>query len=321
MRFSSLLIPILASALFVVNAAAESDEQAFARLTNGFDGRAGVCAIENSAESCVNGDRRFSLQSVMKLLVGMAAADTLQLSEPVTLRKEDLSLFVQPIANIVNEHGLFKTTIGDLVRRAIVDSDSAATDNLIKRLGGPAAVQSFLNRKGIAGMRIDRDEKTLQTEIVGLSWKPEFVDAALLDGAIKRLPREVRDQADRRYRNDLRDTATPRGMAEMFDALNRGKLLSPSGTRYILDVMSQTVTFPDRLKAGLLPGWKIAHKTGTSGTWNGVTVATNDVGILTAPDGSSIAIAVFIGDSRAADAARATLTAQLARAAISHHRR
>jgi len=256
----------------------------------------------------------------MKLLVGMAAADALQLSEPITIRKADLSLFVQPIADIVNEHGPFKTTIGDLVRRAIVDSDSAATDNLIKRLGGPSAVQAFLNRKGITGMRIDRDEKTLQTEIVGLAWKPEFIDAALLDSAIKHVPREVRDAADRRYRDDVRDTATPKGMAEILDALNKGKLLSPSATRYILDVMAQTVTFPDRLKAGLSPGWKIAHKTGTSGSWNGVTVATNDVGILTAPDKSSIAIAVFIADSRAPDAARAALTAKLATAAISHHR-
>jgi beta-lactamase class A len=299
MRFSSFLI----AGLCVMNAAGESREQAFARLARGFDGRVGVCAIENSGESCLNGDRRFSLQSVVKLLVGMAATDALQLSDPVTIRKEDLSLFVQPTAKIVNENGPFKTTIGDLVRRAIVDSDSAATDNLIKRLGGPAAVQAFLNRKGIAGMRIDRDEKTLQTEIVGLAWKPEFVDAA-----------------DLRYRNDVRDTATPKAMAEMLDALNRGKLLSPSSTRYVLDVMAQTVTFPDRLKAGLLPGWKIAHKTGTSGSWNGVTVATNDVGILTAPDGSSIAIAVFIGDSRAPDAARAALTAKLATAAISHRR-
>lgn len=317
MRFSSFLI----AALLVTNAAAESTQQEFARITKGFDGQVGVCAIENSAESCVNGDRRFSLQSVVKLLVGMAAADALQLSESITIRKEDLSLFVQPIAKIVNEHGPFKTTIGDLVRRAIVDSDSAATDNLIKRLGGPAAVQSFLNRKGIAGMRIDRDEKTLQTEIVGLVWKPDFVNAALLDSALKRVPREVRNEADHRYRNDVRDTATPKGMAEMLDALNRGKLLSPSATRYILDVMAQTVTFPNRLKAGLMPGWKIAHKTGTSGVWNGVTVATNDVGILTAPDGSSISIAVFIGNSRAPDAARAALTAKLATAAISHHRR
>ncbi len=304
----------------MISALAETPEQAFARLTKGFDGRVGVCAIEKSTESCINGDRHFSLQSVMKLLVGMAAADTLQLSDPITIRKEDLSLFVQPIAKIVNEHGPFKTTLGDLVRRAIVDSDSAATDNLIKRLGGPAAVQSFLDRKGINGMRIDRDEKTLQTEIVGLTWKPEFVDAALLDSAIKRVPPEVRAAADLRYRNDLRDTATPKGMAAMLDALNRGKLLSPSATRYILDVMAQTVTFPDRLKAGLLPGWKIAHKTGTSGSWNGVTVATNDVGILTAPDRSSIAIAVFIADSRAPDAARAALMAKLSTAAISHHR-
>ena len=32
-------------------------------------------------------------------------------------------------------------------------------------------------------------------------------------------------------------------------------------------------------------GWILAHKTGNSSAWKGVTAATNDVGILTAPDG------------------------------------
>ena len=301
-------------------AAAESLEQEFAHAAQGFSGRVGVCAIDGSLESCVNGDQRFSLQSVMKLLAAMAAMDSLPPDETITIRREDLSLFVQPIAKIVNAHGPFTTTIADLVRRAIVDSDSAATDNLIKRLGGPAAVQAYLNRKGISGMRVDRDEKTLQTEIAGLKWKPEFVDADLLEKAIASLPREVRNAADRSYAKDVRDTATPRGMAAMLRALQQGKLLSPSATRYILDVMAQTVTFPDRLKAGTPPGWKIAHKTGTSGAWNGITIATNDVGILTAPDSSPVFIAVFIADSRAPDADRATLTARFARLAAAHHR-
>jgi len=142
----------------------------------------------------------------------------------------------------------------------------------------------------------------------------------LLDRAIKQVPEHARDAAWRRYQTDVRDTATPAGMTALLRSLAAGKLLSPSSSRYILDIMKQTVTFPDRLKAGLAPSWTIAHKTGTSDTWKGVTAAPNDVGILSAPDGRWIAIAVFVADSPAPDRARAALIASLAKATIAQYR-
>lgn len=297
-------------------------EREFARIAHGFDGRVGVCASDGSIEACLNGDQRFSMQSVVKLPVSMAIMDAVEhrgwsLDESLTVRKQDLSLFVQPLAKIVNAQGSFRTTIGDLVRRAIVDSDSAAVDILIRRLGGPQAVQAFLDRKAIRGVRIDRDERHLQTEIVGLTWKPEFTDAAVLQRAIRSLPKSARDAANRRYEVDVHDTATPRGMAAILQELADGTVLSPASCRHLVEAMRQTVTFPDRLKAGTPPGWTIAHKTGTSGTWDGITVATNDVGILGAPDGRSIAVAAFIGDSRATDPENAHIIAQLAAATVS----
>jgi beta-lactamase class A len=290
----------------------------FARLSGGFPGRVGVCATDGLKQACVNPNQHFALQSVMKLLVAMAVLDAVdtrgwRLNADVILHKNDLSLYVQPLANIVNRQGSFRTTIGDVVRRAVVDSDSAATDFLVRRLGGAEAVQSFLDRKGIHDVRFDRDERHLQTEIAGIEWRTEFVDASVLDRAISQVPERVRNAANRRYQTDIRDTATPLGMARMLYALDSGKLLSPSSTEFLLDVMRQTITFPDRLKAGTAAGWTILHKTGTSGTWKGLTVATNDVGILKAPDGGSIAIAVFVADSPAPDADRAALIANMAR--------
>jgi beta-lactamase class A len=43
----------------------------------------------------------------------------------------------------------------------------------------------------------------------------------------------------------------------------------------------------------------VAHRTGTSSTVNGVTAATNDVGLVTLPNGNHLAIAVFVSDSKA----------------------
>jgi len=316
----------LAVVLAAVAASAQPGQlqNALIRITRGFDGRVGVCVQDASSTACVNGAQRFPLQSVMKLLVGIATMDAVErkgwrLDETVIVRKQDLSLAVQPLAALVTGDG-FQTTIDDLVRRAIVDSDSAATDFLVARLGGPRAVQEVLDRHRVSGVRFDRDERRLQTEIAGLTWRQEFVDGAVLDRALAAVPEARRDAAFRAYQKDPRDTATPLGMAVLLQSLARGTLLSPASTRRLLEIMTQTVTFPDRLKAGVPPGWTLAHKTGTSGTWRGVTAATNDVGVLTAPDGRLISVVVFIADSKASSENRAALMANVARTVVQHSR-
>ena len=293
------------------------------RITGGLDGRVGVCVRGPAGAAGVNTADRFSLQSVMKIIVAAAVLDSVdrgerRLDDRVVVRRDDLSVFVQPLAKLVGDGG-FETTVSDLVRRAVVDSDSAATDVLIAHLGGPPGVQDFLRRKGIGGVRVDRDERHLQTEIAGLSWKPQYVDPEALRRAMDAVPERERDEAYRRYQADERDTATPQGMAALLDALAGARLLSPASTEHLLRVMEQTVTFPDRLKAGVAAGWRLGHKTGTSGSWRGVTAATNDAGVLTSPHGRRISVVVFIGDSRASAAERAGLMAHVARAVIEHY--
>jgi beta-lactamase class A len=306
--------------LFAASLEHQALQQEFDRLARGIDGRVGICAADSAGLACVNGDQRFPLQSVMKLLVGLAVMDAvdhgrLYLQDSVTIRKQDLSLAVQPLAALVTDDG-FRTTVDDLVRRAIVDSDSAATDVLVARLGGTAAVQAVLDRLGMVGVRVDRDERHLQTEIAGLVWRPEYVDSAVLKRAYDAVPETLRDAAFRAYQADPRDTATPTGMISLLRSLAQGKLVSAPLTRRLIEIMGQTVTFPDRLKAGLQGRWALAHKTGTSNTWQGVTAATNDVGILTSPDGELLTVAVFVADSRASEADRARLMARVTRATI-----
>lgn len=75
---------------------------------------------------------------------------------------------------------------------------------------------------------------------------------------------------------------------------------------------------PMRIK-GLLPqGTVVAHKTGTDATRNAKTAATNDVGIVTLPDGRRLAAAVFVKDSTAAQAEREGAIAKIAKAAWDH---
>lgn len=296
-------------------------------VAKGSDGRVGICAeeIKSGAIACVNGDQRFSLQSVMKLVVGAAAMDAvdrgqMRLEDVMTVRKNDLSLNVQPIADLVAQRGEVRTTVADLISRAIIESDSAATDLLFAQVGGAEGIQTFLKTKKILGLRVDRDEKHLQTEIVGLIWRPEYVDPDVLDKAIKAVPSSRRDASFAAYLKDERDTATPRGMVTFLSALAKGKLLSAKSTAHLLKVMQRTVTFPDRLKAGAPEGWTLGHKTGTSLTWRGVTAVTSDVGILTAPDGGTISVAVFVAESRRSLKERAKVIAATAKTITSSYR-
>ena len=64
----------------------------------------------------------------------------------------------------------------------------------------------------------------------------------------------------------------------------------------------------------LAAGTVVAHKTGTSGTQNGITAATNDIGIVTLPSGKHLAIAVFVSDSTADEASREGMIAKVAKA-------
>jgi len=73
---------------------------------------------------------------------------------------------------------------------------------------------------------------------------------------------------------------------------------------------------PKRLKGLLPPDTVVAHKTGTDGTRNGLTRATNDIGIITLPDGRHLEIAVFVKDSTADETTREATIARIAKAAF-----
>ena len=79
--------------------------------------------------------------------------------------------------------------------------------------------------------------------------------------------------------------------------------------------MTAGKTGTSRIK-GLLPtGTVVAHKMGSSGTMNGLTRATNDVGLVLLPDGRHLAVVVFVSDTKASEAAQEAVIAKAARTA------
>lgn len=313
---------LLAVALFYASFQARANklELNFKALGDQFDGQIGICAVEVKATKkpdCFNGEKAFPLQSVMKLVVAAAVLDAadrekLKLGDLILVRPEDASPGPQEFANLVKRQGSLRTTIEDLMLRAVAESDSTSVDILIRHLGGVDAIQAFIKRKNLTGIRIDRNERDLQAESVGLTWREEYSDPEKFDLAIKSLSEAKRDAAWVAHLKDERDRATPLAMLKFLEELASERLLSKISTDKLLTIMSKTSTGPDRLKAGLPVGWTIEHKTGTGRTWKEVNEVVNDVGFLNSPDSRKIAIAVFIAGSRRPMQERAKVMAKAA---------
>ena len=255
-----------------------------------------------------NGSKAFPMQSVFKAPLGAAVlaevdARRLDLNEQITLSEHDISPPLSPVADAWPEVTTY--TVGDLLVRAVGESDNTAADVLMKRIGGPGAITAWLRDKGVREISIDRYERELQPEANGMdsfriAWKGWPAFRAARDA----VPEAERRAALARYLADPRDTATAVGILNFLRKLAADELLSRASTRRLLAIMTATTTGQNRLKAGLPKGAVLAHKTGTSGTDLGLTAATNDVGIVTLKDGRRYAVVVFLAASPQDEPAR-----------------
>jgi beta-lactamase class A len=91
--------------------------------------------------------------------------------------------------------------------------------------------------------------------------------------------------------------------------------LSATSTTLLDDILLRVATGQQRIKGALPPGTPVAHKTGMSDTRDGKTDATNDVGLITLPNGHQVALAVFVHGSPADLATRERTIARFARLA------
>ena len=295
-------------------------------LGESFDGTVGIAVTEASTMATMahDGKTPFPQQSVSKLWVTMTALDlvdqgALELSEMVTLRAEDLTVFHQPTRAIVRSRGSFTTDYAELMNRAITQSDNTANDRILRRVGGPQAVDAFLRRNFIEGVQFGTDERTKQSAIAGLEWRQSYaIDRAFYD-ARDRVPDTDRRLAFEAYLADPMDGASASGLSKALARLARGDLLSKESTALLLATMQRTKSGPRRLKGGVPQGWRIAHKTGTGQVFDGIQSGYNDVGILTAPDGTQYALAVMIGQTRSSYAARMQMMQAVTRAVVDHH--
>ena len=294
-------------------------------LGRSFDGRVGIAvrSIDDGWSVGWKADELYPQQSVSKLWVSITAMDAVDkgrvsLDDRVTLSRDDLTLFHQPIASLILGGG-YTTSLDDLMVKAITTSDNTANDKLMRSVGGPEAVRSMIAAKHLGAIRFYNGERALQSRIAGLIWSPSYSIGNAFYEARDALPLAVRTAAFNRYVNDPFDGAAPSAIANALARLKRGELLSPSSTQRLLDIMSHTKTGANRLKGGLAPGWVLNHKTGTGQVLGSQQAGYNDIGILTAPDGRSYSVAVMIKLTSVPLPVRMTLMNNVVRAAIAQH--
>ena len=273
-------------------------------LVANFPGKAGVAirAVDEGWTIEAGGRLSLAQQSVSKLWVALTLLDQrdrgmVRLSDPITLTRDDLTLFHQPIAALVAKQGAYTTTVGDLLTRALTRSDNTANDRLLRLVGGPAVVRRTIEEKQLGDIRFGPGERLLQSGTAGLTWQQSYSLGNSFQIARSRLAPEVRQAAFEAYVRNPPDGAAPLAIADALARLARGELLSETSTRVFLDTMGSTVTGRARLKAALPAGWDLAHKTGTGQELGRRNAGFNDVGLVTAPDGRRYAIAVMIGDT------------------------
>ena len=262
-------------------------QQQIVNIASEAKGKVGVYAlvIETDRSVSINGSERFAMQSVVKLPISMAVLRQiderkLTLEQKIRVGKGELvpSNMRSPIRD-KNPNGTVMT-VQELIRFAISESDGTAADVLQRVAGDAKGVQAYIDSLGITEMKVKYTHKEFGSE-----WKFQYENWVTPEAAVTLLNGLYHHEGGTKDNGDL-----------------------------LLKFMTESNNPTGRLKAGLPPGAILAHKTGTGGTQNGVTSATNDIGLITMPNGQHVAIAVFVGDSTADEKIREGVIAKIAKA-------
>ncbi|MDN4481297.1 class A beta-lactamase [Demequina muriae] len=221
-----------------------------------FEARVGVSAVDTETGATVEfrADERFRFASTLK---AFAAAELLRTAAPderettVTWTQSDVDR--AGYSPVTSEHISTGLSFMELAEAAVRDSDNAAMNLILERLGGPSALGEGLAALGDTTTRVVDDEPDLND-----------VDAGSTD-----------------------NTTTPAAFAENLLALSDPENLAGDDYDTLIDWMSGNATGDALVRAGAPAGWTVADKSGGAGPMR------NDVAIVFPPDRAPIVITVL----------------------------
>lgn len=259
-------------------------EQKLQNLISHHNSEVGIAIIKGNKHWYVNNDKTYPMMSVFKIFVATAVLDKIEkentaLNRPITISKDMIYSTYSPLRDKIKQYP-YQSTIGELLFYMLAQSDNIATDILISYLGGIDKLNQFISSAGFPQIVIKVNEKQMSENI----------------------------QAQRL------NIAHPQDIALFLKAIDDRKILSAKQTEVFRNIMQQTQTGLNKLKAGLPNDVVIGHKTGSSDRdGNGIKIGDNDAGFITLANGEIYYIVVLIKNSKMSDEQNANLIAQISK--------
>lgn len=257
------------------------------------DAVVGIAIIKNQKEWIIGSKNSLPMLSVFKYFVALKVLDKLE-KEKISLNKEitinknmvDEKLYSQMLDKYKTFP--FKISIANLLKYMISESDNNACDILIGYAGGTKEIQEYINSIGFVDVEISETEFDMNKEI------------------------------EKQYLNQARPVDIIRAMKFVRDR----NILSDTSCKFLDEIMINTTTGKDKLKAGLPQNITLGHKTGSSSRKsNGIKIADNDTGYVFLPDGNVYYIAVMIKDSKMSDEENAKLVSSISKITYTHFKK
>lgn len=246
-----------------------------------------VLFLEDHKIVSVNGDKHYPMQSVYKFHLALAVLNQvdqgkLALDQKILIKKSDLLPDTwSPLRDRYPE-GNVELPLSEILKYTVSQSDNNGCDILFRLIGGTKKAHQFIVKQGIKDISITGTEEEMHKD----------------------------DQVQ------FRNWTTPKAANELLKKFWEGKVLKKPTADFLMKVMEETVTGAGKIK-GLLPqGTVVAHKTGNSGTNKaGIISASNDIGIVTLPNGKKMLISAFVSMTKENDKEVDKIIAELSKAA------
>ncbi|MGI9653129.1 CGA/CIA family class A beta-lactamase [Chryseobacterium sp. RLHN22] len=226
-----------------------------------------VLGFEDGYNYNKNGSTKLPMLSVFKFHIAATVLDLvdkgkLSLDQKILIKKSDLLENTWSPIREKYPDGNIELSLGEIINYTVAWSDNNGCDVLLRLIGGTQVVQKFMDSKGVKNFQIKHNEE------------------------------QMHKGAKYLYEN----YTTTNSLSQLYKNFYYGKILSEKSTKFLYDIMLNTTTGVNKLKEQL-PAKSIAHKTGSSGKDGELTIAENDSGIVTLPNGKHYAIVVFISNS------------------------
>ena len=258
--------------------------------------------LETGASASFHGSEPWYLASTVKVPVAIAVLRGVErgdftLDTPLTLRAAD---YVDGAGPTNSRPVGAPLTVRYLLEQMIIYSDNTASDMLIGLVGigtVNAVVQSLVPRgfgritlladvrRHVYGVLTPEAAHLSGTDFLALRQQQRLHGDAAARSALATLlrvperslaPTDLASAYETYYAGGL-NSGRLDAYADLLQALVEGRALDARHTAYLLSVMERVKTGPQRIKAGLPPGARFAHKTGTQ------RARTCDSGLVTVP--------------------------------------